>query len=178
MPKTTDQNLAGAMSLDEPTAAVLVAVAEHFRSVRPTDALECTDLLVCVGAEAYNFVGRRLDGSSALLAEAALAAMPHMFGGITRGEAVFHVRATVVAAGHDWPDGDNDPAIPRIPGIPGQRSPQAAAVEVEPYGSLTCCGRPMGRQGTQWVCGVCGSWVDLGLSSLGITSGSAEGASV
>ncbi|MEV5677285.1 hypothetical protein [Streptomyces sp. NPDC052179] len=174
MSKTTDQNLAGTMSLDESTEAVLVAVAEHFRSVRPTDALECTDLLVCVGAEAYNFAGRRLDGSSARLAEAALAAMPHMFGGITRGEAVFHIRAAAVAAGHDWPDGDNDPAIPRIP---GPRSPQAAAVEVEPYGSLTCCGRPMGRQGTQWVCGVCGSWVDLGLSGLRIASGSAEGVS-
>ncbi|MEU6628395.1 hypothetical protein ABZ905_08885 [Streptomyces parvus] len=158
MSKTTDQSAPGAKVLDGPVAAVLVAVAEHFRIVRPTDALECTDLLVGVGAEAYDFVGRRLDGSAARLSEKALAAMPRMFGGITRGEAVFHIRAAVKASGHDWPDGPNDPAIPRIPGIPGQRSPQ---------GMYMCCGRPMAQQGSQWVCGACGSWADLGAAGLG-----------
>ncbi|MFB6787665.1 hypothetical protein ACFCWT_13415 [Streptomyces olivaceus] len=24
----------------------------------------------------------------------------------------------------------------------------------------TCCGKTMGRSGSQWVCGRCGSWVD------------------
>ncbi|WP_228994726.1 hypothetical protein [Streptomyces sp. DH8] len=165
MPKTTDQNAPGAKTLDESTVAVLVAVAEHFRTVRPTEPLECTDLLVCVGAEAYNAVGRRLDGSSARLAEAALAAMPRTFGGITRGETVLRIRAAVLAAGHDWTDGDNDPAIPRIPSpripakVPRQPGPDQSAAPI-------CCGRTMRHDGTQWVCPKCKGWTDTGRTAL------------
>ncbi|MBZ6250547.1 hypothetical protein KVH27_19465 [Streptomyces olivaceus] len=29
----------------------------------------------------------------------------------------------------------------------------------------TCCGKSMSRDGSQWVCGSCGSWVDPGTAS-------------
>lgn len=108
--------------LDESTVAVLRAVGEHLRTVNPTDVLENTNLLMCVGAKAYNLVDRRLDGDAPRLARTAMAAMPELREGITRGEYALHIRNVVLTAGHDWPDGDNDPAIPRITGIPGPRT--------------------------------------------------------
>ncbi|GHA94258.1 hypothetical protein GCM10010346_16260 [Streptomyces chryseus] len=74
-----------------------------------------------------------------------------------------------LAAGHEWPDGDNDPAIPRIPGIPAPRT-EPVPVKIpqqpgpQPSSSLTCCGRPMRRDGRQLVCGKCGGWTDTSLA--------------
>ncbi|MGW6416324.1 hypothetical protein [Streptomyces sp. NPDC055055] len=159
--------------LDEPTMAVLRAVAQHFRTVNPDYALESLSLQVCVGAEAYNLVDRRRDGDAHRIARAALAAMPEMLTGITRGEYVLHIRETVLNAGHDWPDGDNDPAIPSIPGIPGPRTePVPAKVPTQPgpesSAAPSCCGRKMRRDGTQWVCGKCGGWTDNGRVALAL----------
>ncbi|MBT2492355.1 hypothetical protein J7E96_28365 [Streptomyces sp. ISL-96] len=160
--------------LDESTVAVLRAIGEHFRTVNPTDVLENTKLLVCVGAEAYNLVDRRLDGDAPGLARTAMAAMPELREGITRGEYVLHIRDAVLAAGHDWPDGDNDPAIPRITGIPGPRTEptpgKRPSIPTQPgpdqSAAPTCCGRAMRRDGTQWVCGKCKGWHDTGRAAL------------
>lgn len=185
MTNPTDLNTEEATPrVDAFTAAVLVAVGEHFRTVNPTDVLENTNLLVCVGAEAYNLVDRRKARNAPALAKAAMALMPELREGITRGEYVFLVRDVVVAAGHDWPDGDNDPAIPRITGIPGQRIPAKVPTQPQPQrqpeqsGAPSCCGRTMRRDGRQWVCGKCKGWNDTGLTGLRLVPNSVEGATV
>ncbi|WP_327415447.1 hypothetical protein [Streptomyces sp. NBC_01233] len=184
MHNLTDQNTQETtVPMDAFTAAVLVAVGEHFRTVNPTDALENANLLVCVGAEAYNLVDRRVAGNAPALAKAALALMPERREGITRGEYVLHIRDAVLAAGHDWPDGDNDPAIPTIPGIPGPRTePVPAKVPVQPgpdsSTAPTCCGRAMRRDGTQWVCGKCKGWTDTGRTALALVPALVEGVTV
>ncbi|MFC9341438.1 hypothetical protein ACFT0G_25415 [Streptomyces sp. NPDC057020] len=157
--------------LDEPTVAVFRAVAQHFRTVNPTDVLEATNLVVSVGAEAYNHVGRSLGGDAPSLARTAMAAMPELHGGITRGEYVLHIRDAVLRAGHEWPDGDDDPAIPRIPGIPAPRTePVPAKIPRQPgpdqSAAPSCCGRAMRRDGSQWVCGKCQGWTDTGRAAL------------
>lgn len=123
MTNPTDLNTEEATPrVDAFTAAVLVAVGEHFRTVNPTEVLENANLLVCVGAEAYNLVDRRLAGDAPALSKAAMALMPELREGITRGEYMILVRDVVLTGGHDWPDGENDRAIPRITGIPGPRT--------------------------------------------------------
>ncbi|MFD3609006.1 hypothetical protein ACFWXA_13195 [Streptomyces atroolivaceus] len=181
MPNPTDLNPEEATAqVDAFTAAVLVAVGEHFRTVNPTDVLENTNLLICVGAEAYNLVDRRKANNAPALAKAAMALMPELRKGITRGEYVFLVRDVVVAAGHDWPDGDNDPAIPRITGIPGQRVPAKVPTQPQPEQSTapTCCGGAMRRDGSQWVCGRCKGWNDTGRTALALVPALVEGATV
>jgi exosome complex RNA-binding protein Csl4 len=34
----------------------------------------------------------------------------------------------------------------------------------------TCCGQPMQRDGSQLVCGKCGSWVDPGVSAAPVAA--------
>ncbi len=61
------------------------------------------------------------------------------------------------------------------PSIPGQRIP--AKVPDQPIRQergetgLICCGRPMTQEGSQWVCGSCGAWTDLGAAGLGAGAG-------
>lgn len=170
-----------AARLDESTAAVLVAVAKHFRTVNPADAVEDMSLLVCVSTAAYDFAGRTLGSDDKRIARAALAVLPEPFDGITRGEYVLHIRGAVIAGGHDWPDGDNDPAIPRITGIPAPRvEPIPAKVPVQPgpehSSAPTCCGRAMRRDGSQWVCGKCRGWNDTGRTALTLVPALTEGA--
>ncbi|MCY0957688.1 hypothetical protein [Streptomyces sp. H27-H5] len=144
-------------------AAVLVAVGEHFRTVNPADAVATANLLVRVTAEAYHLVERREARDAPALARVAMAVMPAAYAGISRGEYVLHIRNVVVEAGHDWPSGPNDPAIPRITGIPGPRTEptpgKRPSIPTQPgpdkSAAPTCCGRAMRRDGGQWVCGKC-----------------------
>ncbi|MFJ3545426.1 hypothetical protein ACIPQH_25060 [Streptomyces rubiginosohelvolus] len=103
-------------------AAVLLAVAEHFTETHPTAPLERHSLLIAFGAEAYKLRNRSLTGDADKLAKAALALAPARTGDVTRGEYALLLRRAAAEAGHDWPDGDNDRAIPNIPGIPGPRT--------------------------------------------------------
>lgn len=119
MPNCTDQTTA---NTEEAASLVLAAVAAHFTATNPTDVLESHSLLICVGAEAYNLADRRSNGEGQAMSKAAMAVMPKVCEGITRGEFARILRKTLANAGHDWPDGDNDPAIPRITGIPGPRT--------------------------------------------------------
>ncbi|MGW6459118.1 hypothetical protein ACWF94_24880 [Streptomyces sp. NPDC055078] len=99
----TDQAVqAGTARMDDSAAAVLVAVEQHFRTVKPTGVLESINLLVCVGAEAYNLVGRRMSGNALALATAAMALMPELREGITRGEYALLLRALVGSTGPAW----------------------------------------------------------------------------
>lgn len=102
--------------------AVLLAVAEHFTATHPTAPLERHSLLIAFGAEAYKLHNRSLTGGADRLAKEALALAPARTGDVTRGEYALLLRRAAVEAGHDWPDGDNDRAIPSIPGIPGPRT--------------------------------------------------------
>ncbi|MGW6391155.1 hypothetical protein ACWFR1_11760 [Streptomyces sp. NPDC055103] len=119
MPNSTDLN---APDVEEAAHLVLLAVAEHFTATNPTDVLENANLLVCVGAEAYWLVDRRQNGEGQALSKAVVALLPELRKGVTRGEYALLLRAALPTAGHDWPDGPNDPAIPRIKGIPGPRT--------------------------------------------------------
>ncbi|MEC3995210.1 hypothetical protein VSR01_17375 [Actinacidiphila sp. DG2A-62] len=119
MAQVTDLNAVGRDRED--VSRVLVAVADHFTKTNPTEELEQSSLLVAFGAEAYKLTGRSLDGTAQALAKAALATAPELVPGTTRGEFALILRRAATA-GHDWPDGPNDPAIPRITGIPGQRT--------------------------------------------------------
>ncbi|WP_228976673.1 hypothetical protein [Streptomyces sp. DH12] len=100
----------------------MLAVADHFTDTDPTAKLEQLSLVVAFGAEAYLLTGGRLDGKGQELAKAAFTMAPAPREGITRGEYALILRGAAAEAGHDWPDGDNDPAIPRIAGIPGPRT--------------------------------------------------------
>ncbi|MEV3895357.1 hypothetical protein [Streptomyces anulatus] len=103
-------------------AAVLAAVAEHFTTTHPTAPLERHSLLIAFGAEAYKLTDRSITGGADKLAKAALELAPARIADVTRGEYALLLRRAAVEAGHDWPDGDNDRAIPRITGIPGPRT--------------------------------------------------------
>lgn len=102
------------------TAEVLVAVADHLNATSPDDVLEQRSLLISFGAEAYKLKDRSLSGGAQALAKVALAVAPERTDGMTRREYAGELLRLV--AGHDWPDGPNDPAIPRITGIPGPRT--------------------------------------------------------
>lgn len=181
MNQITDRNAERATGcLGASTAAVLVRVAEHFRTVDHDARLDGLNLLACVSAEAF-FVADGAEDEGAELARLALEALPELFVGITRGEARIHLRRVVVEAGHDWPDGDNDPAIPTITGIPGPRRepvPAETSSVVEQFAAPTCCGRAMSRDGGQWVCGKCGGWLDTGRAVLALLLSSDEGETV
>ncbi|RPK58110.1 hypothetical protein EES44_24570 [Streptomyces sp. ADI96-15] len=110
---------------------VLVAVADHLNATSPDDVLDQQSLLISFGAEAYKLKGRSLNSGAQDLAKAALALAPERTDGMTRRE--YAGELVRLVAGHDWPDGDNDPAIPRITGIPGQRTePSPVRVPVQP----------------------------------------------
>lgn len=146
---STDQNTVAA---EKAVSLVLLAVADHFTETTPTDVLGGASLLVCVGAEAYKFTGRRSNGEGPALSKAAMAVMPEVPAGITRGEFALHLRRAVDA--HEWTSDDNKRVIPTIPG------PRKAEQSTAP----TCCGRPMRRDGRQFVCRKCKAWVDPGAS--------------
>ncbi|WP_434593382.1 hypothetical protein [Streptomyces sp. A5-4] len=116
------------------TAEVLAAVADHLSATSPDDVLEQHSLLISFGAEAYKLKDRSLSTGAQALAKAALAVAPERIDGITRGQYAGELLRLVVDAGHDWPDGDNDPAIPRITGIPGQRKDPKPSVPTQPKG--------------------------------------------
>lgn len=139
-------------------ADVLRAVADHFTEVRPTEPMDPQVLVVTIGAEAYKACGRSIGGRSAELARAAQAAAPEVVDGITRGEYALRARQAANAGGYEWTEDDNKPVIPTIPGQrkePVRPAPEQSDVPV-------CCGRPMQRDGQQFVCRKCRSYVDLG----------------
>lgn len=107
---STDRDTAPA---ERTASSVLLAVANHFTETAPTDVLEQHSLLVCVGAEAYRLAERRSTGETQALSKAALAVMPEVPEGITRGEFALRLRRT--AAHHEWTDDDNTKVIPSIP---------------------------------------------------------------
>ncbi|GGW99781.1 hypothetical protein [Streptomyces chryseus] len=82
MPNCTDQT-----SVDTGKAAelVLAAVAGHFETTNPTDLLETHNLLVCIGAEAYNLADRSLHGDGPAMSKAAFTLAPEIAEGSTRG---------------------------------------------------------------------------------------------
>jgi hypothetical protein len=118
MAQVTDPNDVGR----EGAERVLIAVADHFTEIKPTEELEQPALLIAFSAEAYRLTDRSMSGGAEKLARAAFALAPELVPGTTRGEYALILRRTAATAGHDWPDGDNDPAIPRITGIPGPRT--------------------------------------------------------
>ncbi|MFJ3100332.1 hypothetical protein [Streptomyces sp. NPDC086835] len=84
-----------------------------------------------------------------------------------------------LAAGHEWPDGDNDRAIPRIPGIPAPRTePVPVKIPKQPGPEQstgpTCCGRRMRRDGQQLVCSNCGGWTDAGVALVTVEPAAAR----
>ncbi|MFJ7592495.1 hypothetical protein ACIQZO_35020 [Streptomyces sp. NPDC097617] len=118
MPNSTDLN---ALDVAEAAPRVLLAVAEHFTEVNPTEELEQHLLLLAIGAEAYELSDRSLSGGADKLARAAFALAPELRQDITRGEYALLARGVLAEAGHEWTEDDNAPAIPRITGIPGPR---------------------------------------------------------
>ncbi|WP_225846939.1 hypothetical protein [Streptomyces sp. HPF1205] len=155
MPNSTDHTCPDA---EDDVVRILLAVADHFAEVRPTEALDTESLVVVISAETYDACGRSIDGRSTSLALAAHAAAPEMTEEMTRGEYALRLRRQFTASGHDWTDDDNQPVIPIIPG------PRQAPQQQDPpqQGAPSCCGRPMRREGQQFVCGECGAWVDNG----------------
>ncbi|WP_406501554.1 hypothetical protein OHA04_27445 [Streptomyces sp. NBC_01590] len=63
---------------------VLAGVAKHLQTSSPSGVLVLETLRVCVAAQAYDDAGRRA-GEADEIAEAALAALPEVPTGITRG---------------------------------------------------------------------------------------------
>lgn len=161
MAQITDQTTVNREDVDR----VLLAVADHFTNVNPTEVLDPGALVVTIGAEAYNASGRSLGGRTAELSRAALDAAPEATDGITRGEYALRLRRLPAPTGSEWTEDDNQRVIPLIPGprpapAPGPRP----VIPRQPEGSdaPTCCGKPMKRDGQQWVCGKCKGWHDLG----------------
>ena len=138
-------------------ADVLRAVADHFTEVRPTEPMDPQVLVVTIGAEAYKACGRSIGGRSAELARAAQAAAPEVVDGITRGEYALRARQAANAGGYEWTEDDNKPVIPTIPVSARSRSGRRRAV-----GRAGVLRRPMQRDGQQFVCRKCRSYVDLG----------------
>ncbi|MFF2940234.1 hypothetical protein ACFVSQ_10365 [Streptomyces niveus] len=122
MPQITDQTEVTVQSngISSDVAEVLVAVADHLSATSPDDVLDQQSLLISFGAETYKLKDRSLSGGAQALARAAFEVAPERTDGITRSQ--YAGELVRLVAGHDWPDGDNDPAIPRIIGIPGPRT--------------------------------------------------------
>ncbi|MFC8463387.1 hypothetical protein [Streptomyces sp. NPDC057250] len=117
--------------MDAHVAAVLMAVAFHYRTVDPDYVLEDYSLPVCVSVESFVLAERGLVDDSLGLARAVMAVAPEPLEGITRGEYVLHIRKTVLDAGHAWSDDDNAPVIPSIPRPRTEPVPAPARVPVK-----------------------------------------------
>ncbi|WP_019548582.1 hypothetical protein [Streptomyces sulphureus] len=128
MGHSTDLKPAERASADSPdfvetVARVLVNVAEHFTTTRPTEPLDQNALLVSIGAESYKVCGRSIGSQAAHISRATLSVAPAVEQAITRGEYALRLRKTVglppeIAQASD----DNERVIPRIPGP--RREPQ------------------------------------------------------
>ncbi|MEU6929002.1 hypothetical protein AB0A05_07540 [Streptomyces sp. NPDC046374] len=134
MAQITDQTEGSVQSgaLSPETVEVLIAVSDHLTANSPDDVLEQHSLLISFGAEAYKLKDRSFSGDAQALAKAAFAVAPERTEGITRRQYAADLVRLISEAGHDWPDGDNDPAIPRITGIPGQRKDSKPSVPTQP----------------------------------------------
>jgi len=162
MAQVTDRTQAGpgdaAVDAAELAGLVLTAVAEHFTDVNPSVVLDAPSLLICVSTTAYELAGRSIGTDSAAMSRAAMDAVPEMPAGVTRGAAAVLMREAVEECGHEWTEADNGRVIPRIPGqrpAPEPKGPEQSAAPL-------CCGRPMRRDGQQFVCRKCGGWTDRG----------------
>ncbi|MFD6935269.1 hypothetical protein ACFWAP_03805 [Streptomyces goshikiensis] len=130
MKNSTDLNSVGT---EQAAVRVLLATADHLNATDPTAVLEAHNLLICISAEAYNAADRCGGGEGTAVSHRALAMSPERKPGVTRGQYARLIWAELEEAGHGWPDGDNDPAIPRITGIPGpRREPQPEKPPVPP----------------------------------------------
>ncbi|GAB2331759.1 hypothetical protein [Streptomyces variabilis] len=100
---------------------VLARMAGHFATFRPDAFLTPTGLAACVAGEVYIVGGRTVDAEGSPLALAVNAALPAADFTLSRaGYAVLLVEAAVARG---WSEGDNDRAIPTVPG------PRTAPVE-------------------------------------------------
>lgn len=78
-----------------------------------------------------------------------------------------------------WDD-DEDPNAPWLPKIPGPRPEQVPTPPVkipeQPTSSAapTCCGRPMTRDGSHYVCRKCRGWADLGAALVAVVPAAAR----
>lgn len=70
-----------------------MAACDHFTEVRPTEPMDPQELLVTIGAEAYDLCGRSLGGRSGELARAAQAAAPGVPMTTTRAREALEVGA-------------------------------------------------------------------------------------
>lgn len=154
---------------DSAAGLVLAAVANHFTDVRPTEAMAPAALVVTVSSEAYNACGRSIGGRAAELSRAALAIAPEATGDLTRGEYALRLRHVLTSSGYEWSEDDNQRVIPIIP----RQRQKPARPEPEQSDAPTCCGRPMNRDGQQWVCGKCGAWTDSGPGVANARTGNA-----
>lgn len=120
--------------------AVLRAVAAVYASERPDALVDELDFPVRVGATAYELAGRSCHGGGQNVSRLALRMAPPLKSGVSRGVFAAELSAVVaVELGHEWPDGDNDPVIPRLP-VPGpRRSDEAGRVPLPRRGR--CAGR-------------------------------------
>lgn len=163
MAQITDQSPDGPQDVLEDrwvvAGRVLAQVADHFTAVNPEEPLESHSLLVCISAEAYELAGRSVHGDAGTMSREAWAAAPEVPADITRGEFALHLRDAAKRCGFNWSSDDNQPVIPRIPAPrpapEGSGGPEASGV---PH----CCGRPMVRDGVQYVCSRCRSFFQPG----------------
>ncbi|KPI33338.1 hypothetical protein OV450_1426 [Actinobacteria bacterium OV450] len=112
---------------EQAAVRVLLAAADHLSSTEPTAVLEAHSLLICISAEAYNQSDRRYDGEGKAASRAALAMSPERADGTTRGEYARAIWRMLEEAGYEWAADANEPAIPRVTGIPGPRAELAKA---------------------------------------------------
>lgn len=148
----------------EDVIGVLLAVAGHFTETDPTGALEPHALLIAFGAEAYRRTDRSISGGAQALSRAGLAAAPEPHEGITRGEYALLLRKAAASLGAEWGEDANERVIPIIP---AQRpAPAPAPAEDGTSSAPHCCGRPMQRDGQQWVCSKCKGWTDTGRAEV------------
>ncbi|MFH8577177.1 hypothetical protein [Streptomyces zaomyceticus] len=102
-----------AEEVQEAARSVVLAVADHITATNPTDALEHANLLVCVGAEAYLLADRSYNGKGQAISKVAMALVPELTEGTTRGEFALILRRAVPRA--DWGDDADERVIPVFP---------------------------------------------------------------
>ncbi|MEU9033810.1 hypothetical protein AB0D45_02680 [Streptomyces sp. NPDC048352] len=85
--------------VQEAARSVVLAVADHLTATNPTDVLERTNLLVCVGAEAYLLADRSYNGKGQAISQAAMDLVPELTEGTARGAYAELLREVLAANG-------------------------------------------------------------------------------
>lgn len=144
-PHRDEARQAAVFSVD--AARVLVGVADHLTTIKPTDVLDRTSLRVAIGTEAYRLTDRSLSGGAHALARETEDAAPDLDDlaeGITRGDYAAHLLHLLNAERHEWGNDANAPVIPPaeeassptapspIPTQTEQQTPRREAAQDEP----------------------------------------------